>query len=63
MHLKYLIKVFDELGLPSIVQDVEINDSQPNLASIASKQWSASMELPSGIGCNGDCPPCPATPG
>ena len=32
MHLKYLIKVFDELGLPSIVQDVEINDSQPNLA-------------------------------
>ena len=30
-RLKYMIKLFKELNLPSIVKDVEINDSQPRL--------------------------------
>ena len=30
-HLKYIIKLFKELNLLSMVKDVEINDSQPKL--------------------------------
>ena len=30
-HLKYMIKLFKELNLLSMVKDVEINDSQPKL--------------------------------
>ena len=31
-HLKYLIKVFDQLGTPSIASKVDINNSQSRLS-------------------------------
>ena len=44
-RLKYMIKLFKELNLLSMVKDVEINDSQPKLETGSSKLEHFEVEL------------------